>query len=476
MFSLNVWQNDLCGKTVPGTNPWRKASWARRPAARFAGRPHAGLAAACLVFLLFAVAFCAVANAQTIYLDITKPNFQRIPIAVPDFKRMSSEQSQLAREMGQLLQNDLDFSGMFRPLDPRGFLEDPQVMGLNASDIKFPDWKRIGADFLVRASYQVQGQSIRMEARLFDVVGARMIKGKAYDGDVRNWKSMVHDFADEILLALTGERGVFDSKIAYVQKTPGGKEIFYCDFDGSNPVQVTHDNSLALSPAWSKDMSRLAYVSYRDKAAKVYALNVKTGAQSVLCGYPGMNLSPAWRPGRNELAVTLTKDGNSDIYLVSGTGQIIQRLVQGWSIHVSPDWSPDGQKLAYVSNESGNPQIYILDLASGQKKRLTFSGTYNTSPAWSPKGDWIAYSGVAGGHHNIFIIRPDGSDNHQLTSGEGSNESPTWSPDGRMIAFSSTRQGGPAIWVLLTNGTGVRRLTRQGGAQELPDWSPRMNH
>lgn len=438
-------------------------------------RTLCGFGSVCLSFLLL-FGMVGTASAQTISLDITKANFQRIPIAVPDFKRLTSDQSQLARDMGETLSNDLDFSGVFRPLDPKGFLEDPQSIGLNAPEIKFPEWKRIGADFLVRGSYQVQGSSVKMEGRLFDVVSGRMIKGKSYEGDIRNWRSMVHDFADEILLALTGERGVFDTKIAYVQSTGKGKEIFYCDFDGNNPVQVTHDGNLALSPAWNSDMSQLAYVSYKDGAPKIYSLNVRTGAQTMIAGYQGMNICPAWRPGRNELAAMLTKDGNPELFLIGMNGQIIQKLVRGWSINVSPRWSPDGRRLAFVSDESGNPQIYILDVASGQKRRITFSGNYNTSPAWSPKGDWIAYSGIAGGQHNIFIVHPDGSENHQLTNSEGRNETPTWSPDGRMLAFSSTRQGGPSIWVLLTNGTGVRRLTRQGGSQELPDWSPRMNH
>ena len=429
--------------------------------------------------LLFALAcgFSGIAMAQTIYLDITKPSFQRIPIAIPDFKHMSPEQTQLSKDLSAVLSSDLDFSGVVRPLDPKGFLEDPQTMGLDASTIRFADWKKIGADFLVRGSYQVQGSTVKMEGRLFDTVSGKLVKGKAYEGDVRNYRSMVHDLADEILLALTGERGVFDTKIAYVQSMGSSKEIFYCDFDGSNPVQVTRDNSLALSPSWSSDGSQLAYVSYKDGSPKVYSYNVRTGAHTLICNSPGMCITPAWRPGRNELAVTMSKDGAQDIYIISASGQVLQKLGLGFgsSISVSPDWSPDGRKLAYVSNEAGTPQIYIVDVGSGQKKRLTYSGTYNTSPAWSPKGDWITYSGLAGGQHNIFIIRPDGGDNRQLTSGEGSNEGPVFSPDGRMIAFSSTRQGGPAIWVLMVNGTGARRLTRQAGSQELPDWSARTN-
>jgi TolB protein len=413
--------------------------------------------------------------AQRVTIDITQPSFERIPIAIPDFKRQTAEQTQLAREMGEALANDLDYSGVFRPLDPKGFLEDPQAMGLTAGEIKFPDWRRLGADFLVRGAYQVQGSNVRMEGRLFDVVGSRMVFGKVYEGEIRNWRMMVHRLADEILYALTGDRGVFDSRIAYVQAQGKTKEIYVVDFDGSNPVQVTRDNNLNLSPAWNSNGTQLAYVSYKEGGTKIFAINLMDGAQRLISGHPGLNISPAWRPGSNELAVTLSKDGNPNIYLISSSGEVIQKLVQGFSINVSPGWSPDGKRLAYVSDETGNPQIYVFDVSSGQKRRITFSGNYNTAPAWSPKGDWIAYTSLVGGRHNIAIIRPEGGEMRQLTHGEGSNEDPSWSPDGRMVAFSSTRGGSSAIWILQTNGTGVRRLTQSGGGQELPDWSPRAS-
>lgn len=435
------------------------------------------LAFFCFFLFLGTCGLLGVASAQTIYLDITKPSFQRIPIAIPDFKYMTPEQTQLAREMSDLLSNDLNISGVFRPLDRKGFLEDPQSMGLEASEIKFQDWSRLGADFLARCSYQVQGNSIKLDGRLFDVTGRKMVgTPKSYAGELRAWRHIVHAFADDIMMMLTGERGVFDTKIAYVQSVGSAKEIFYCDFDGNNPVQVTRDNSIALSPSWSPDQSQIAFVSYRDGTPKVYGVNVFNNSTYLISGFPGLNITPAWRPGRNELAVTLTKDGGQDIYLVSPTGQVIRKFGVGFgsSISVSPDWSPDGQKFAYVSNESGNPQIYTFDVTTGQKKRLTFSGNYNTSPAWSPKGDWIAYSGRENGELNIFIIRPDGSENHSLTH-QGRNEGPCWSPDGRNIAYSSNKQGGSAIRIMYLNGTGDWQLTRQSGAQELPDWSPRRN-
>jgi TolB protein len=424
--------------------------------------------------LCFSCGWHVCARAQSVYIDITQPNFQRIPIAIPDFKYLSASQTQLAAETARALGNDLDFSGIFRPLDPRGFLQNQQEIGLTPNEIKFPEWRRIGAEFLVRGAYQVAGSSVRMEMRLFDVVADRMVIGKVYEGQVQDWREMVHRFADEILLALTGERGVFGTKIVFVQASGKEKDIYMVDFDGSNPQPVTQDKSIALSPAWSPDAGELAFVSYKEGGPKIFTFSLSNRSQRLLCGHPGLNMSPDWRPNSRELAVTLSKDGNPDIFLVSSTGAVMRSLVQSWAINVSPSWSPDGNRLAFVSNETGSPQVYVLDVNSGRKQRITFSGDYNTAPSWSPKGDWIAYSGLSGGRHNIFIIRPDGSQVQQLTHGEGDNESPTWAPDGRLLAFSSTRQGSSAIWVLWLNGAGVRRLTNLGGNQEMPDWSPRL--
>lgn len=428
--------------------------------------------------LLFGAAGFRGASAQTIYLDITNPNFQKMAIAIPDFKYMSSDQGQLARQMSEVLSHDLDISGVFHILDPKGFPGDPQSIGLDASQINFPTWKQLGADFLVRASYQVQGNSVRLDGRLFDASGGRLVgTPKSYGGDLGAWRQMVHAFANDILLMVTGQSGMFNTKIVYTQSEGGSKEIFESDFDGGNPVQLTHDHSIDLSPVWSPDGSRIAYVSYRDGSPKVYVMNVASRSSRMICGYSGMNITPAWRPGGNELAVALSKGGVQDLYLVSASGGIVRKLGVGFgsSISVSPNWSPDGRKLAYVSNEAGGPQIYILDVSSGQKRRLTYSGKYNTSPAWSPKGDWIAYCAQGGGGFDIHVISPDGGSDHALTHG-GRNEAPRWSPDGRMIVYSSNKGGVPAIRIMYANGTGDWQLmSHPGGAQGLPDWSPQAN-
>ena len=418
------------------------------------------------------------APAQTIYLDITNPNFQKMSVAIPDFKYMSSDRTELARQMSEVLSHDLDISGVFRVLDPRGFPGDPQALGLNASQINFQTWKQLGADYLVRASYQVQGGSVRLDGYLFDAGGARLVgTPKSYGGDMGAWRRMVHAFANDILLMITGQGGMFNTRIVYTQRVGGSKEIFESDFDGGDPVQLTHDNSIDLSPVWSPDGRRIAYVSYRDGSPKIYVMDVASRTSRMVCGYGGMNITPAWRPGGSELAVALSKDGVQDLYLVSASGGSARKLGVGFgsTISVSPNWSPDGRRLAYVSNEAGGPQIYILDVSSGQKRRLTYSGRYNTSPAWSPKGDWIAYCAQGGGGFDIHVISPDGGGDHALTHG-GRNEAPRWSPDGRMIVYSSDKGGTSAIRIMQANGTGDWQLmSRPGGAQGLPDWSPQEN-
>ena len=413
-------------------------------------------------------------GAERVYIDITQPGFVKLPIAVPDFK-MQGDDAGPARQMAAVIRDDLDLSGYFKVLDPAGFLESPQQMGVLPSEIRFDSWKAVGAEFLVRGQYEARGGGLNAEFRLFDVVSQKMVVGKAYEARVADARAVAHRIANEIIAALTGEAGIFDTRLAFVQAEGDAKEIYVMDLDGQNLTAITRDRSTALSPAWSPDGTQLAYVSYVEGQPKIFIANVFSGARRAVAGYPGINITPAWHPAGGRLAVTLSKDGNPDIFLMDAQGSLLKALVSGWAIDVSPSWSPDGSKIAYVSNESGNPHIYVLDLAGGNKRRLTYEGKYNTSPAWSPKGDWIAFSSMNGGRHNIFIVRPDGSGLRALTHGEGDNESPTWSPDGRLVAFSSTREGASAIWAAVVNGEGIRRLTRLGGAQSQPSWSPRAN-
>jgi len=413
-------------------------------------------------------------GADRVYLDITDPSFRKLPIAVPGF-RVDGGSSGIGDDLLSTAKKDLQISGIFQVLDSRAFFSDPQKLGVTAAEIDFGQFKQGGAEYLIRGSYSTDGQNIHMELRFFDVVGRKMLLGKAYDGKVQDRKLMIHRFVDEILKLITGEGGVFGTKIAFVNKEGKVSRIYMIDFDGSNPTLLTPREELAMSPSWSPDGRFIAYVGFRGNRTALSILDV--GSRTVRDFFLGGVLSSVrFNPQRDLIAVSVSRpDGNPEIVGVDLQGSITGKLVSGgWNIKTSPSWSPDGRKIAYVSNETGGPQIYIYDVSTGSRRRITFSGDYNTSPSWSPKGDWIAYSGLVGGHHHIFIVNPETTSTMQVTNGGYNDEAPTWSPDGRMIAFQSNRSGRNAIWVVLRNGTDARLLTEMPGDQILPSWSPRF--
>ncbi len=426
--------------------------------------------------LLLTMAICFLpflSRAQDrVYIDVTDPSFRKIPIAVPAFKAEAGATG-LSEELAQIARKDLEISGFFYLLDPKGFFVDPQKMGVTLSETDFIKWRQSGAEFLLTGAYSSGGQNIHIELRLIDVVNRKMLLGKAYDGNISDRKLMIHKFVDEILKLLTGEGGVFSTKIAFVNKEGNFSRIYVIDFDGSNPILLTPREELALSPSWSSDGRYIAYVGYRGNRTSLCLIDFFS---RTFQEFPmdGIVMTPRFHPTRGSITAVISRRDNPDIFSISLQGAIGEKIVGGWDIDVSPSWSPDGRKLAYVSNESGSPQIYVYDTSTGSKKRITFSGDYNTSPSWSPKGDWIAYSSMIEGRHQIMITTPDGTQTVQLTHDSANNEAPSWSPDGRMIAFQSDRAGRSAIWIMLKNGSGMRMLTEMAGSQILPSWSPRF--
>ncbi len=412
--------------------------------------------------------------AARVYIDITEPSFKKLPVAVPDFKPEGSSRTNLSRDIASVVRNDLSISGAFRILSPEGFLENPKTQGVTAKEISFRSWRSLGADYLITGLYRTTGSNIHLELRFFDVVSAKMLLGRAYEGKIDSYREMAHKFSDEILKVLTGEAGVFSTKIAFVNKSGKAQRLYMIDFDGSNPVLLTPRENLVVSPNWSPDGKYIAYVGYRSNSMRLCLFDVASGSIIELPHLSEIIIAPRFHPTKPFLATTLSRNKNSNVYLVSTDGTVLDVLITGWSIEIPGSWSPDGRKLAYVSGETGGPQIYIFDMDTRSKYRLTFTGDYNTSPAWSPDGNWIAYSSRINGHHQIFITRPDGSEVYQLTSGNYNNESPVWSPDGRMIAFQSNKKGRYNIWVMLKNGSEQRQLTTMEGEQKFPTWSPRF--
>jgi len=410
-----------------------------------------------------------------IFIDINAPAVQRLQIAVPAFSTRASAAAEpgFGEKLADVVANDLELSGYFVSIEEEAFLPGA-VEEAARDDIQFKDWSMIGAELLLACTYSAIGQNLELEVRLYDVFRARRVYTKRLLGKRNDYRTLIHRLSNEIIYLLTGQKGMFLSRLAYVNRLQGKeevyKEIFTCDVDGHNAEQLTYDKSISLLPRWSPDGKKLLYVSYKDGGPMLYLKELGTGVDRRISARKGLNIGADWAPGGKKVALTLSHGDNPDIYTIDLQGNILDRLTRHWGIDVSPAYSPDGRRMAFVSNRSGSPQIYVRDLESGEERRLTFEGKYNTSPSWSSLNR-IAFSGMNGGRFDIFTINDDGTGLQNLTRGQGNNEDPCWSPDGRYLAFSSNRAGGYHLYLMTAGGRNQTRITFQKGEQTSPSWS-----
>lgn len=407
---------------------------------------------------------------------IIGPGAERYPIAVSALRNLGSgkDVGRLSEAIADATARDLTLSGWFRVVDRSAYIESPERSGVTLGSFDFRDWSVIRAEALVKGGFNVQGDDLLVELRLFDVYQAREIVGKRYAGKTKDFRRIAHKFADEIIFQFTGVRGVFDSRIAYIS-TAGGrfKEVYFSHLDGSERVSVTNNRTINLSPSWTSDGRSLLYTSYQGGNPALYLFDVLTGKETRFSSRDGSSLGGKWSPDGRFVAASVERGGNTDIHVLDRTGKMHRRLTDGSAIDVSPAWSPSGDQLVFVSNRSGGPQLYIMEMASGKTRRLTYNGGYNTSPDWSPSGGKITYTGRVGGRFQIFTISVQGGEPQMLTS-SGDNEDPSWSADGRYIVFTSNRKGRYQLYIMQANGENQERLTGSGGDDTNPSWSPRI--
>jgi TolB protein len=431
-----------------------------------------------LFLLIFLLWFILLPSAGArVYIDITAPTFVQIPIVLSKWKSVGNTPPAITDKVYEILANDLALSGFFRVIRYQKL--SPQLQGREGipSTLFLHEWTAAGGEILLagESSLEVDGFQLRLKFHLVDLVEQKHLVGKEYEGNLQSLRNMVHRLADEVVLQLTGERGVNNSKIVYVVLQGESKEIFIADFDGANIRQVTHNQSINLSPAWSPDGKKIAFTSYLKRNPDLYMVDLDGRNLRRFSFYPGLNASPSWSPDGKQIALMMGKEGKSDIYLLDAEGGNPKKLTKGHGNEASPMWSPDGRWIAFVSDRSGSPQIYVMAQDKSQVRRLTYEGNYNTDPSWSPKGDRIAFCGRVDGHYEILTIETNGSGLQRLTSHSGDNETPCWSPDGRYIAFSSTRTGISKIFVMNANGFNQRILiSSKGGAESSPAWSRRF--
>jgi TolB protein len=428
-----------------------------------------------IIFFFLLIASASVEG--KIYLDtITNPGIAPFPIAVADFSSPKRIDGQVAENIHRTVINDLEISGFFRVIKPADFPNQAQTRAnlLDVSD--FDAWNGSEVNALVTGSFWVSGDSVLGSVRLYDLVEKKFIKGIRYEGKKSEWRRIAHRLANDIVFQISGEKGVFDTQIAFVSSRTGNKEICLIDFDGENFRQITHNKSINILPRWTPDGKKILYTSYIKRNPDLYAIDLVSGNNYRISYRSGINACPTWLSDSEgeKMILMLRQDDRSHLFLTKVGDKRAIPLTSGSSNYASPSWSPDGKQIAFVSDRSGTPQVYTMDVAGKNVKRISFQGNYNVSPAWSPKGDLIAFCSRRNGFFEIFVATPDGDQIRQLTHGSGNNEDPTWSPDGRYLAFSSTKEGGAAIYVMNINGTHQRKLTDLQGGSTNPSWSPHL--
>ncbi|MBI2877131.1 MAG: Tol-Pal system beta propeller repeat protein TolB [Candidatus Tectomicrobia bacterium] len=411
-------------------------------------------------------------EAVEVYLDIAKGGGGKITLALSDFVSRGPAKENLSPEIRSILSQDLKASGFFDLVENEAFVREASAQDQKEGKVHFEEWTRLGANALIGGGYLNSRGDLKVDFQLYDVAQGKVITQKSYRSEPGDLRQQVHRFSDEVVAILTGERGIAQTKITFVGKGTGSKELYITDYDGYNVKRLTHNRSIVLSPAWSSDGQRIGFTLYKGRNPSLYVMDWLTGNQWPLSVYQGLNSSVAWAPDGRKLALVLSRDGGPEIYTMSPDGTNLRRLTHYDGVDSSPTWSPNGRQIAFTSDRSGSPQIYVMDAEGSNARRLTFEGNYNDLATWSPKGDKIAYCTRVGGRFQIAVMNADGSQARRLTALPGDNESPTWAPNGRRIAFSSTQKGTSQVYSINPDGTGLQQLTFLGGGCFEPAWSP----
>lgn len=403
---------------------------------------------------------------EKVYIDINSPYLRKIPVVIgSDIAGKETSSIKISEEVSSVLKDDMDYSGYFEVKNI--FYRDSSVRQKDGAQLPSGE----GASLYINNRVFYSDNELAVEFRLYDVVEKKFIIGRRYKGRTEDVRRISHRFVDEILEKVTGIRGPFESKIAYISQLDGKKRLIISDYDGRSPKIIREGSSIITSPVWSRDSSKLAYTSYRSGKPSLYIIDFSNGAEKEIPLPGNLPLAGAWSPVGNKIAVTLSIEGNPDIYAVNLDNGKIENLISSRYLDLSPSWSPDGKNIVFTSNRHGSPQIFISDINGREMKRISHSGSYNTSPSWSPAGDKIVFTSRLNGKFNIATVNSTGTGLKYLTGESGNNESPSWSPDGRFITFASDRNGVYNIYIMKSDGSGQRKIGISRGKETEPEWA-----
>lgn len=425
------------------------------------------LLARILIIGTFASAL-SVAQAAGLTIEITKGSQTAVPIAVVPFGQQGSIGNV---KLSDVVDSDLGGSGFFKTLPEEDMLTKPT----DPERVNFKDWQVLGQDYMVIGQVVGNGGSYNIQFHLFNVHNGQLLMGYRFTAGANELRRAGHHISDLIYEKLTGRKGSFNTRIAYVTSSPraNGKQYMLqvADADGFNPRTIAESPEPIMAPAWSPDGSKIAYVSFHTKRSEIFIQTLATGQRESVSAYHGINGAPAFSPDGGRLAITLSKDGSPDVYVLNLANRGLTRLTNGMSIDTEPSWSPDGNNIVFTSDQGGKPQLYVVPSSGGKANRITFQGDYNARGRFSADGRSLAMVTGNGGDYRIAVMDMASKTVNVLTSGR-LDESPSFSPNGSMVLYAANRGGKSTLSMASTDGAMQQKLAFESGEVREPAWAP----
>ena len=421
--------------------------------------------------VLFYFTIAAGTGQAALTIEITQGMEGAMPIAIIPFG-WTGRATAAPENIAAIISSDLSRSGRFAPLPDRDLVAHPT----SAEQVQFHNWRMLNVDNLVVGQVTETGAGgYTIQFQLFDVFRGKQLIGYSFPVNHADLRRAAHHISDLIYKELTGEPGAFNTRIAYVTTANTGAQKSYtllvADSDGYNPQTMLRSKQPLMSPAWSSDGKRIAYVSFENKTAEIYTQDVASSARRKLAAFKGINGAPAWSPDGRRLALTLSRDGNPEIYTMDLASLALQRLTINAAIDTEPVWSPDGRSIVFTSDRGGSPQLYRMAASGGQAERLTFEGKYNAGADFSPDGRKLAMVHGNGGAYRIAVLDLETGLLRVLTDGQ-LDESPSFAPNGSMIIYATGTGNREVLAAVSVDGRFRQRLTLQAGNVREPAWSP----